>query len=110
MPIDDLLLVYMKQRPATEGLGCRSFDPTMLKCHRTERDPTRLPWDARHLAIQLNSVGGLTMPFGSPRGLLSIFVLAGLALSAPAFAQIYPSDNVVLLSHRDEFSSYSDIW
>ena len=50
------------------------------------------------------------MPFGSNRGLLSIFVLAGLALSAPAFAQIYSSDNVVLLSHRDEFSGYSDIW
>ncbi|HET9887064.1 MAG TPA: choice-of-anchor B family protein, partial [bacterium] len=50
------------------------------------------------------------MPFGSYRGLLCCLVLAGLALASPASAQIYPSDNVVLLSHRDEFSGYSDIW
>src|SRR5262245_1240281 len=50
------------------------------------------------------------MPFGSHRGLWSILVLASLVIAAPAFAQIYSSDNMVLLAHRDEFPGYSDIW
>ncbi len=53
------------------------------------------------------------MPFGSTRGrvfALGLLVLASLVAASPSPAQIYESDNTVLLSHRNEFSGYSDIW
>ncbi len=53
------------------------------------------------------------MSFGTPRGWASALVLGlfvATSISTPSSAQIFDSDNVVLLAHVDEFPGYSDIW
>lgn len=37
-------------------------------------------------------------------------LLAVLAFAVPAAAQVYDSDNMVLLAHRDDYSEYNDVW
>jgi choice-of-anchor B domain-containing protein len=37
-------------------------------------------------------------------------LLPALLLAGPAAAQLYDFDNVVLLAHRDDYGTYSDVW
>lgn len=37
-------------------------------------------------------------------------VLLGLSAAAPAVAQVYDFDNVIMLSNQDQYSGYNDVW